>query len=209
MKTTLRPPKSAERMLAFLLTPDNSESILGDFAEMFNEHASQGNIRKACTWYVMQVLMSTPSLVNLKLSDLFERSFKTMTGNFGMHKKSSLWISLIALIPALILIIPGILQSGFGYLVLNERLDTLYADAPALKIVTAPVILLGGIFLAFVLNAIPAIRLRFERQPEGLTSVITFKPLLWHWIFIGLSILMAGILLTYGILENRIPITGT
>ena len=132
-----------------------------------------------------------------------------MTGNFDMHKKSSLWISTIALIPALILIIPGILQSGFGYLVLNDRLDALYADAPALSIVRAPVILLGGIFLAFVLNAIPAIRLRFERQPEGFTSVITFKPLLWHWVIVGLCILMTGILLTYGILENRILITGT
>jgi len=123
----------------------------------------------------------------------------------GLHNKNFLWISLIALIPALLLIIPGISQS-LGYMTPNNALDNLYANAPYLEILRSPVLLLGGLLLAFVLNLLPALNLRFERGPEGLTSVITFKPVLIHWAIIGMSLLMVGINLIYAFFENFGPI---
>lgn len=209
MNDTLLPPKSAERVLGFLLTQDNSESILGDFAEMFNEHRRHSNVRKAQIWYWMQIIKSAPHLLRLKVISQFERSLVAMTENLKLHNRSSLWISLVALIPALLVIVPGIMQSGFGYFAANDTLDSMYARTPALKILVSPLILLGGLFLAFILNAIPAVKLRVERQPEGMTGIITFKPVLLHWIIVGLSILMVGILLTYSLFENRILILGT
>jgi len=128
-----------------------------------------------------------------------------MIKNLNLHNKSSLWVSLIALIPALLLVIPGIMQSGLGYLGPNDALDTMFAKAPSLQILLSPIVLLGGLLLAFILNLTPAIKLRFERQPEGLTSVITFKPVILHWIFVGISLLIVGMILVYAFFENFAP----
>ena len=128
-----------------------------------------------------------------------------MTKNMGFHNKNFLWISLAALIPALLLIVPGLSQS-LGYLTPNNAMDNLYANAPYLEILRSPLLLLGGLLLAFILNLLPALTLRFERGPEGLTGVITFKPAILHWVFIGMSLLMVGTILIYAFFENFGPI---
>jgi len=205
MPSFLQPPRLAERLLASILTPDDAEAVLGDFAELFNTNAYQSNLQKAQFWYWIQTFKSAPSLIRLKLSNELERRMETMIKNLNLHNKSSLWVSLIALIPALLLVIPGIMQSGLGYLGPNDALDTMFAKAPALQILLSPIVLLGGLLLAFILNLTPAIKLRFERQPEGLTSVITFKPVILHWIFVGISLLIVGIILVYAFFENFAP----
>jgi hypothetical protein len=204
-KKFLQPPRLAERLLASILTPDDAEAVLGDFAELFNTNAYQSNLQKAQFWYWIQTFKSAPSLIRLKLSNELERRMETMIKNLNLHNKSSLWVSLIALIPALLLVIPGIMQSGLGYLGPNDALDTMFAKAPALQILLSPIVLLGGLLLAFILNLTPAIKLRFERQPEGLTSVITFKPVILHWIFVGISLLIVSIILVYAFFENFVP----
>jgi len=205
MPSFLQPPRLAERLLASILTPDDAEAVLGDFAELFNTNAYQSNLQKAQFWYWIQTFKSAPSLIRLKLSNELERRMETMIKNLNLHNKSSLWISLISLIPALLLVIPGIMQSGLGYLGPNDALDTMFAKAPALQILLSPIVLLGGLLLAFILNLTPAIKLRFERQPEGLTSVITFKPVILHWIFVGISLLIVGMILVYAFFENFAP----
>ena len=206
MKNIYHPPAFGETVISLLLTEENSEEILGDLAEMFNAHGHQGNLRKAQIWYYLQVARSAPSLLQIKLSNILQRSFETMSTNLNSHNKSYLWISLIAIIPALILVIPGILQSGFGYFGANNARDTLFVTVPALKLLINPIILLGGLLLAFIMNVLPAMNFRFERRPEGLTSTVTFKPVLLHWIFIGLSVLMIGIILIYAFVENFGPL---
>lgn len=202
MPSFLQPPRLAERFLTFLLTRDSSESILGDFSELFNGNAHRNSLRKAQVWYWFQIFKSAPSLIRLKLSNELERKLGTMIKNLNLHNKSSLWVSLIALIPALLLVIPGLIQSGLGYLGPNDALEAMFARAPALQILLSPVVLLGGLLLGFILNLVPAMKLRFERQPEGLTSIITFKPVILHWIFVGMSLLMVGIILVYAFFEN-------
>ena len=128
-----------------------------------------------------------------------------MKENMGLHNKNYLWISLVALIPALLLIIPGLSQS-LGYMTPNNAMDNLYTNAPYLEILRSPVLLLGGLLLAFVLNLLPALTLRFERGPAGLTGVITFKPVSVHWAFIGMSLLIVGTILVYAFFENFGPI---
>ena len=128
-----------------------------------------------------------------------------MNKHMGLHNKNFLWISLVALIPVLMLIIPGISQSLLGNLDPNNAMDSLYAKTPYLEILRNPIILLGGLMLAFILNLLPALTLRFEHQPEGLTGVITFKPVLIHWALIGTSLLMVGVILVYAFFENFGP----
>lgn len=60
--------------------------------------------------------------------------------------------------------------------------------------------------MAFALNLLPALTLCFERGSEGLTSLITFKPALLHWAFIGMSLLMVAIILIYAFFENFRPL---
>lgn len=127
-----------------------------------------------------------------------------MTKNMELHNKNFLWISLVALIPALLLIIPGLSQS-LGYMAPNNAMDNLYTNAPYLEILRSPVLLLGGLLLAFLLNLLPALTLRFKQGPEGLTGVLTFKPALLHWAIIGMSLLMVGIILIYAFVENFGP----
>jgi hypothetical protein len=189
MHSLFQPPRAAERFLTLLLTQDASESVLGDFSELFNVKARQSSLRKAQLWYWIQIFNSAPCLIRLKLSNELERKLETMIKNLNLHNKSSLWVSLIALIPALLLVIPGIMQSGLGYFGPNEALGAMFAKAPALEILLSPVVLLGGLLLAFILNLTPAVKLRVERQAEGLTSVITFKPVILHWILVGMSLL--------------------
>ena len=196
-----QPPKLAERILFHLLSQEDAEIVLGDFAEICNQQNSQG---QANTWYWKETFRSAPALLRLKLTRQFERSFTVMNNNIELHNKNFLWISLIALIPALMLIIPGISQS-LGYMKPNNAMDNLYANAPYLEILRSPVLLLGGLLLAFILNLLPALTLRFERGSAGLTSVITFKPVLLHWAFIGMSLLMVGTILVYAFFENFGP----
>jgi len=197
------PPKLAEHILSLLLTPEDAETVLGDFAEICSHQNSQ---EQAHSWYWQETLRSAPALLQLKLSRQFERSFTAMNKNMELHNKNFLWISLVALIPALMLIIPGLSQSLFGNFSLSNAMDNLYANAPYLEILRSPVLLLGGMLLAFILNLLPALTLRFERGTEGLTSVITFKPALLHWAFIGMSLLMVGTILIYAFFENFGPL---
>lgn len=197
-----QPPKLAERILSLFLMPEDAETALGDFAEICNQQNSQ---REANSWYWEETLRSVPALLKLKLSRQFERSFTVMNKNMELHDKNFLWISLIALIPALLLIVPGLSQS-LGYMAPNNAMDNLYANAPYLEILRSPILLLGGLLLAFILNLLPALNIRFERGTVGLTSVITFKPVLIHWAFIGMSLLMVGIITVYVFLENFGPL---
>jgi len=205
MKDIYPPPAFGEKVLSFLLSEEYSEEVIGDLAELFNEHGQQSGLRKARIWYWAQITRSAAPLLQLKLSNFMKRSLITMTTNLGTHNKPYLWISLISVIPALALVIPGILQSA-GYLGLNNVRDAAFTSIPFLEVILNPVILLGGLITAFILNVVPAVSFRFERKSGELSGIVTFKPVLLHWLFIGLSILMAGIILTYAFFENFRPV---
>ncbi len=56
---------------------------------------------------------------------------------------------------------------------------------------------MSSLLPAFILT------LHFEQGPASLTSVITFKPVLVYWAFIGMNPLMVGILLIHLLPEFR------
>lgn len=196
------PPILAERLLVLLLAQEDAEAVLGDFAETFLQLATRSGDSKARLWYCLQVLESAPTLIQLQLSRQMKRKFTTIMRNFQLHNKLSLWLSMLALIPALLLVVPGIFQSIFGLMDPSRARDTLFAQWPYLEILINPIPLLGGLFLALILNFIPAIGLRIEHRPEGWISIITFKSVLLHWAFVGLSLLIIAIILIYAFFEN-------
>ena len=65
----IRPPRSAEKLLAALLPIDDRDEILGDLAESFVLRASRAPIR-ARVWYWMQVLMVPAWLLGSALASV-------------------------------------------------------------------------------------------------------------------------------------------
>lgn len=201
MSKPVHPPVLAGRLLVWLLEPEDVESVLGDFAEMYHAQRDSGHVD---IWYWKEILRSFPILFRHRLTRDFERIFTVMKQKLQGHNKFSLWLSLLALVPALLLVVPGIFQS-FGNMAPNDTLELMYTSAPFLGFLRNPLILLGGLLLVIILNLSPALKLHFERQPEGLTGMVTFRPVPLHWIFVGISLLVLTIIAAYLFLENFAP----
>lgn len=192
IKSSPKPPKLGERLLRLFLHQEDSETILGDFTEEYYNIVRQFGHRRAWRWYWLEVLKSTPSLIlltqcKLKRSDIVERlSFFEQNNNVAL-------IGLILSIPAFILVFGGILQSGFGLSQFNEAVNH---DI----FIFHPIILMGGLMLAFALNLIPVVRIKFE---EGnLVGMIKIRGKLLNLGFATFCCLLAAIIFVYLLFEN-------
>lgn len=103
----------------------------------------------------------------------------------------------ICLIPALLLITGGILQSAFGIMGIGRFLDQL-----GVFNVIHPILVLGGIALAILLNLLPTTRLRFVRQDETVTATLVLKERFLNLTLIGLCGLSLFIIFIYLLAEN-------
>lgn len=75
--------------------------------------------------------------------------------DFSQHANRWAWPGFVLLLPALLLVASGLLQSGFG---VGSQQDLLNFDL----FLFHPVVLLGGALLAFVLNLLPVARLTYR-----------------------------------------------
>ena len=195
------PPYLAEWILRQLIEAEDIDAILGDFAEEYSSSNRHGNSSKANRWYWGQVVLSCLPLIRLKISRQYQRSLE-MFEKMPLQNKRFFWIGLIALLPALLLVIVGILQSGFGITMMNNTLDSLLQRYTALKLIIHPLVLLGGLGAAFILNLLPASQLRWNRESQSLSATFTVKNNLLHWMLVGLSLFLLGAILLYAIGEN-------
>ena len=99
----------------------------------------------------------------------------------------------ILVIPALLLVFGGVLQSGFGITRVNDALNfDLF--------LFHPVVIMGGLLLAFALNLLPVVRLSYQ---EGvIISTVTVKDRLLNVGLIGGIGLMGAIIFLYLLAEN-------
>lgn len=189
-----------ERILALLVDEQDSDALLGDFAEEYTDRVrSEGSV-KAGLWYWRQIAGSSGSLLWLKLYRQYER--RTIMNNSMMKDKRFIWIGLLALLPALLIIVPGLLQSGLGITALNDNLEAAYRGFPPLGFLIHPAVLLGGLLIALGLNVLPALDLRWESNERGLTAMVTIKKHWLHWAVVGFSLLLLATLLVYSLTEN-------
>jgi fatty acid desaturase len=192
------PPYLAEWILRRLVDAEDMDAILGDFAEEY--HSRSGT--KANWFYWRQTLGSCLPLIGLKVSRQLERSLTMLEKMPLVQNKRSFWVSLIALLPAFLLVTVGLLQSGFGITAPNDALDALFQKYAALKLIIHPLVLLGGLGVAVVLNLLPASQLRWSRESQSLSATITLKNNLLHWALVGISLMLLGIILVYSVIEN-------
>ena len=116
------------------------------------------------------------------------------------HKLAALGFLLT--IPALIIFIPGILQTGLGLTQLNDGLDALLTQFNVLKLIIHPIVVLGGLFLALSLNVLPVIQANFQLNNGNLVSVITIKGKLLNLGMMALALFLTAALLLYAFVEN-------
>ena len=191
-KPSLNPPRLAERLLRLFVPQEDSETILGDFAEEYYNIAFNFGKKRAWGWYWLEVVKSIPSLIpltkrKLKRSDIMQRlSF------FEQNSKVAV-AGLILSIPALILVFGGVLQSGFG---LSQFSEAVNHDI----LVFHPIILMGGLALAFGLNLFSVARIKFE---EGnLVGTLKIRGKLLNLGFVLFCCLLAAIIFVYLLFEN-------
>ena len=195
------PPFVPERILSLLSTGREREAILGDFTEEFNQIVSQRSPRRACIWYWLQLCQSAPSLGRLKMErEMKRRGFLMRIQSMG--DKRIIFIGFLLLIPTFMIAIPGLLQSALGITTPNEFLDRLYLQTPILEILINPVIILGGLFLAFALNTSQVIRFSIQRQEDSLAGTIVLRGGLLHWGIVLTCLFFVLVISAYALAEN-------
>jgi hypothetical protein len=83
--------------------------------------------------------------------------------------------------------------------------SALRQNAPGLSFLGSPIILLGALFVAFVLNAwsILSVSLRSDSAPPVLSVLLSLR--LSNLAVIGIALLLLGTMLGYAFLENFQP----
>lgn len=105
-------------------------------------------------------------------------------------------LGLLLIVPALALCLGGILQGWLGATRFNSTLETLKLDS----LLFNPVVLLGGLFLAFVLNLVPVVRVRWD--DGSLTGTIQLRGKLLNLAILAGVGLLVGVIFLYLLAEN-------
>lgn len=109
----------------------------------------------------------------------------------------------LLLIPALLLGVTGVLHSIFGISGPMHSLFDSVGSRPLLAWVVHPVVILGGLAAAFVLNALPVLQISLRNQEEALVGSLTIRK--GYWLHLGVlatAVLFLLIIFLYLLVEN-------
>ena len=79
--------------------------------------------------------------------------------------------------------------------------STLRQDAPGLRLLGSPMILLGALLVAFILNALSILSIGFHSDTPSVLS-ISLSLRFWNLTVIVIGLLLLGALLGYAFVEN-------
>lgn len=188
----VQPPRLGEKVLALFLNPADQEAVIGDFAETFYRVAERDGPGKARWWYWREVVISMPALLCLSQnkvtrSDVMERlSFLQQNNKLAVA-------GVVLIIPAMLLVVGGLLQSLLGISQVNEALNfELFIFHPA--------ILLGGLVVALGLNLAPVARVSL--QDGALVGTLKIRGRLVNLAILAFIGLMLGTIFVYLLVEN-------
>ncbi len=185
-------PRFAEALLHWLDAPDY---IVGDFVEEFENLAMQNGRFQATLWFWQQLIRSIPALC--------QRRWQMMRQRLTRRDKQYFVFGVLLLIPALLLGVTGVLHSIFGISGPMHSLFDSVGSRPLLAWVVHPVVILGGLAAAFVLNALPVLQISLRNQEEALVGSLTIRK--GYWLHLGVlatAVLFLLIIFLYLLVEN-------
>ncbi len=185
-------PRLVERLLGWLGVPDY---IIGDFVEEFARGVVRNGRFRANIWFWQQLIRSTPVL--------YQRRWQAIMKTLSKRDKQFFVFGIFLLIPALLIGVTGILHSVFGILApMNNMFDYLYSS-PLLAWIVHPVVILGGLTAAFILNALPVLQISVRNQEEALVGSLTIRK--GYWLHLGIlatAVLFVLVIFLYLLVEN-------
>lgn len=124
---------------------------------------------------------------------------------FGKQNSLIAGIALLFLVPALLIVIPGLLFSFFGNPI-EASLNSIPGAAQLLAWVDNPVIVLGGLFLALAINLLTVMQVKFESAQDAYRATFLIRRKTWNLILLGLAAFLTTALVAYAIGENLLPL---
>ncbi|MCH8069177.1 MAG: hypothetical protein IID16_07945 [Candidatus Marinimicrobia bacterium] len=118
-----------------------------------------------------------------------------ITKHFSQYHNTIALGSFILSLPALTLVASGISYSFFGSSVANSITDKM-------GIFGNPAIILGGIFLAFILNSLTTIQIRITSEKDVVSTNILVRKFYSNLGILLLAGTLALIILLYDFVEN-------
>ena len=145
-----------------------------------------------------------------ELTDLLPNKVSTISilgynlSTSWLNTNRSLLIGLIVMMPAVYFVSANILKYGFGLSFLAEPLEVFYLDAEILKVfnLISPIIFLGGLSLAFLLNIMVMLSINISISSGKIHSTFSITPRIANLIIVFTCMLFIGTLLAYAIGEN-------
>lgn len=198
------PPALAQRLLQAVLQQPMADAFLGDLEEHFQQLAAQRGAAQAKRWYWQETLLSLPRLA-LYSFEIGELRRISVTG--PTSARQPIWgtaLSLFFLLPALLIVIPGLLFNLTG-VDLPMQLGNLVG--PMLKSwIDNPWIVLGGLFVALAINALAVAKIAFEDNGEAVRLTFEIKKRIANLVLLALALFLGISIFGYLIAENLLPL---
>ena len=207
MKRFQAPPKIALRILEFLLPDKDREILIGDFSEEHIARQKSSTILNANIWYWKELLLSAPIYISFKIRpSKFRRHLMKISPFIRPGKMSAIW-SMLFLLPATLLTIPGLIQSISGsdqlYDFLRQRLT--FGEISLWDGLIHPAAVVFGLIIALLISVFSIIGLSFTNEEESLLGTLTMKKSTWNLFPLFLVLSFGIIIILYLIAENFGP----
>jgi len=185
-------PKLVEKFLGFILSREDAEVLLGDFAEEFFTLTTKYGLFTGRILYWIGVIKSTRSFMVLS-KNKFTRTYFMYDIFQSKNDKKMAVTGLVLIVPAILLSVGGLLQSIFGITSVSNALN--YQS-----IIFSPFVILGGLLGAFVINMLSIFHIKY--QDGDIVSTLHIKGKLINLAVIGAITFLGSIIFFYLLVEN-------
>ncbi|MDA1330184.1 MAG: permease prefix domain 2-containing transporter [Chloroflexi bacterium] len=199
------PPQLAVKILRALLPTAAGEALLGDLAEIYQGWVEEQGLGIANRWYWFEIFSAAPALVLhlLKTTNIWRQ---TVNGPSFVQsgRKTALWSALF-LIPAVLLVIPGLMDSLLG----SNGGYQLVARIPFLQgreLLDSPWIIIGGLTIAIALNLLAILNVKNESSDTVWRVAVEIRKNAWNLIPVVFAAMLGTTIFLYLIGENLGPL---
>lgn len=207
MPDTTPLPWLAERLLVAILPAVQHDEVLGDLAENYAAEVAERGELSARVSLWSEVLLSLPAFF-LFSTQSPQLGSQTVNGNMIFREgKTTAALSALFLLPAALIVIPGLLFSFFGKPV-EATLNTIPGFAQLAAWVDNPWVVLGGLAIGLLLNLLALANIKFEVTKDKYQATASLKKNAWNLALLALAAFFGIALMLYLIGENILPLLG-